>query len=409
MRLALLGIDDQLLALAAAAMRSERDRIVIIDALAHRAAEAAAISPRAQLTDDWNTMLDSQIVDAVLVASDQPAKRIDQLRPLIQTRMPVLVSHPVSLSMLDCFELEMIREETKCVVLAYTPGRWHPASAELGTILDGGQSSPIAAVEQITFERFLQCRERDGVLGQFARDADLIQFIAGPATKLHAMGSAPADRPNRYANVAVQMTCSDGLVCRWTVAPVETAAGGKLTLVGSQGKVILWMPDGKDPWRLELRTIAGSSAQEYPQWNAAEAALEMLSLAVANNEIDSNWNDAARTVELADAIDRSMAKGRTIDLHHEEFSDVGTFKGTMASAGCGLLVVGLILVVVVALIHTLAAQAGWNRLARMLDGWPYLVLVVFGIFLLLQLLVFVGKGADRNNAGLDESNDSRNR
>jgi myo-inositol 2-dehydrogenase/D-chiro-inositol 1-dehydrogenase len=407
MQLALLGIDDQTVALVAAVAGSGEDQIVMIDALARRAAEAAAICPRAQLVDDWNAMLDSQKVDAVLVAADEPAMRIDQLRRLIQLRMPVLVSHPVSLSMLDCFELEMIREETKCVVLAYLPRRWHPASAELGTILDGGQSSPIAATEQITFERFLPRREREDVLQQFARDADLIQFIAGPAGKLHALGSAAAGRADPHSNLAVQMTCSDGLVCRWTVAPVETEAGGRITLVGSGGKAVLWIPQADSAWRLELRTAAGISAQDYPQWNAPEAALEMLSLAVASEETESNWNDAARTVELADAIDRSLAKGRTIDLHHEEFSDVGTFKGTMASAGCGLLVVGMILVVFVALVHTLAAQAGWNRLARMLDGWPYLVLVVFGIFLLLQLLVFVGRsGRHQNGGGHDDTDES---
>ena len=403
MQLALLGIDDQILALAAAAVRSGEDQIVMIDALAHRAAEAAAISPHARLVGDWDAMLDSHHVDAVLVAADEPVTRVDQLRRLIQLRMPVLVSHPVSLSMLDCFELEMIREETKCIVVAYLPARWHPAAAELGTILDGNESSPIAATEQITFERFLLRREREDVLQQFARDADLIQFIAGPATKLHALGSAAAGRADPYANLAAQMTCSDGLVCRWTVAPVETEAGGRLTLIGSHGKAILWMPQADGAWRLELRTATGASTQDYPHWNAPDAALEMLSVAVASGEAESNWNDAARTVELADAIDRSLAKGRTIDLHHEEFSDVGTFKGTMASAGCGLLVVGLILVVFVALVHTLAAQAGWNRLARMLDGWPYLMLVVFGIFLLLQLLVFVGKSRPHENDGADES------
>jgi myo-inositol 2-dehydrogenase/D-chiro-inositol 1-dehydrogenase len=275
----------------------------------------------------------------------------------------------------------------------------------LGTILDGGQSSPIEATEQITFERFLPRREREDVLRQFARDADLIQFIAGPAAKLHALGSAAAGRSDPHANLTVQMTCSDGLVCRWTVAPVETEAGGRFTLVGSRGKAVLWTPHADNAWRLELRTATGNSTQDYPQWNAPEAALEMLSLAVTSEETESNWNDAARTVELADAIDRSLAKGRTIDLHHEEFSDVGTFKGTMASAGCGLLVVGLILVVLVALVHTLAAQAGWNRLARMLDGWPYLVLVVFGIFLLLQLLVFAGKSSPHQDDGRHDDAD----
>src|SRR5262245_40524847 len=217
MQLALLGVDDQTLALAAATAHSNEDQIVMIDALAHRAADAAAISPLARLVDDWSAMLDPQDVTAVLVAADEPAMRVDQLRRLIQLRMPVFVSHPVSLSMLDCFELEMIREETNCVVLAHLPARWHPAAAELGPILDGGPSSPIAATEQITFERFLPRREREDVLQQFARDADLIQFIAGPAAKLHALGSAAAGRADPYANLAAQMTCSDGLVCRWTV------------------------------------------------------------------------------------------------------------------------------------------------------------------------------------------------
>jgi hypothetical protein len=142
---------------------------------------------------------------------------------------------------------------------------------------------------------------------------------------------------------------------------------------------------------LEVHGDSKASAVEYPEWNAPHAALEILALAREEVETESNWHDAARNVELADAIDRSLAKGRTIDLHHEEFTDVGTFKGTMASAGCGLLAAGLVLVVVVAIVHTLAIQAGWNRLARILDGWPYLILIIFGLFLLLQLLVLVGK------------------
>ena len=408
MRLALLGVDDQMLAVVKAAARGQEDQIVLIDALAKRASDSAAIAPSAKLFTEWEALLGASGIDALLLAADEPELRVEQLRRFVQLQrgIPLLVSHPLSLSMLDCFELEMIRKETASMVLAYTPARWHPAAAELGTILDGGPSSPIAAVEQIVFERFLPRREREDVLRQFARDADLLQFVAGAATKLHALGSAAGERPNPYANLVVQLTCSNGLVGRWTVAPLDAQAGGRITMVGARGKAILWMPDADEAWRLELRTADRSSVQEYPDWKAPEAALEMLSLALVDVEAESNWNDAARTVELADAIDRSLAKGRTIDLHHEEFSDVGTFKGTMASAGCGLLAVGLVLVVVVALIHTLAAQAGWNRLARMLDGWPYLMLVVLGIFLLLQLLVFVRKGADRNGTWCVESDET---
>ncbi len=84
-------------------------------------------------------------------------------------------------------------------------------------------------------------------------------------------------------------------------------------------------------------------------------------------------------------------RGRTIDLHREEFTDIGTFKGTMASLGCGLLMAGLALVVFVAMFRVLAVQAGWNGVVQILDFWPYLLLAVLGIFLVLQLLVLIGK------------------
>ena len=71
----------------------------------------------------------------------------------------------------------------------------------------------------------------------------------------------------------------------------------------------------------------------------------------------------SRTVELAETIDTSLARGRTIDLHREDFTDIGTFKGTMTSLGCGLLMVGLALTVFVAVAGGVAAQMGWNQLA----------------------------------------------
>src|SRR5262245_13869475 len=216
MRLALLGADDQTLALVAAVNR-EHDQIVMMDTLAAGSQEARAAAPDAELAADWNALLDPQAIDGVIVAADQPAVRVEQLKRLIQVGMPALVSHPVCLSMLDCYELEMIRGEAKGIVLANLPARWHPAAIELGEMVDRGEESPIGSAEQIVFERFLPTRERETVLRQFARDADLLQFLAGDATKLHALGSgSEAARSGPYANLAVQMTCDNGLVCRWS-------------------------------------------------------------------------------------------------------------------------------------------------------------------------------------------------
>src|SRR5215471_9456456 len=190
MRLAILGADDTTLALASAAMRGGQDQIVMIAAVSQRAGKAAAIAPKAQLITDWEAVFGGDGVDAVIVGADDPSRRTEQLKRLAQLQqgIPVLVSHPLSKSMLDCYELEMIRRESGGVLLPCTPARWHPASAELKTMIKEGADSPIGQIEQITFERHAADRSRDSVLTQFARDVDVLQYLGGDTTKLHAFG-----------------------------------------------------------------------------------------------------------------------------------------------------------------------------------------------------------------------------
>jgi hypothetical protein len=98
------------------------------------------------------------------------------------------------------------------------------------------------------------------------------------------------------------------------------------------------------------------------------------------------WADAARAIELADTVPRSLAKGRAIDLHQEEFSEIGTFRGTMASLGCGLVLATLMLLVLATLVGGIAREAGWEWGERIAGIWPYIVLTVLGAFLALQIL-----------------------
>jgi hypothetical protein len=297
--------------------------------------------------------------------------------------------------MLDCYEIDMIRNETRSAVLPYLPARWHPAAIQLQALLNESQASPVGGIEQVVFHRFLAQREREAVLRQFALDVDLLQFIAGAATNLHALGS-PSESGG-HANLGVQITCEHGIVCRWLVGPVENEPAGEITLIGPRGKAILWMPEGTQTWRLEMRPVGESKIIEFPAWDAPSVALEKLVALRDGKEVEPTWSEAARTVELAETIDVSLSRGRTIDLHKEEFTDIGTFKGTMASLGCGLLIAGMMLVVFVAMARMLAAQAGWNGVVQILDYWPYLLLAVLGIYLVLQLLVLIGKSPNLPN------------
>src|SRR5262249_38165625 len=148
----------------------------------------------------------------------------------------------------------------------------------------------------------------------------------------------------------------------------------------------------------EIRGGSNPSTQHYEDWDTAAEALEELAAAKDGGAVSPSWAEAARTVELAETIDRSLARGRTIDLHREEFSDIGTFKGTMTSVGCGLLVGGMVLLVVVAVLNVLAAQAGWMKLADVLRHWPYILLALCIIYLLLQPLAFIGRAASNTRS-----------
>ena len=56
--------------------------------------------------------------------------------------------------------------------------------------------------------------------------------------------------------------------------------------------------------------------------------------------------------ELTETIDRSLKRGRTIELHYEEYSEASsTFKGMMSAIGCCLLMVGLFAVVLVGVLE----------------------------------------------------------
>ena len=111
----------------------------------------------------WEALLDLELVDAVVVArGPDEDRRAEQLRKLIQTGVPLLVSHPVVDSMLIYYELDMIRRETGSVVIPdllpaapsghRKPGRHDPRAPE----------SPIGRVEQVLVQRCHRRTDEDG-------------------------------------------------------------------------------------------------------------------------------------------------------------------------------------------------------------------------------------------------------
>lgn len=392
MRLGVLGWDDTVRMVAEAAVAAG-DAIV-----------GAAVDQDVALSNlpvrpprcDWERLLDAADSDAILVARHGwDDTRADVLRRLVQAGRPVLVAFPPTLSMLWAFEIEMIRADTGCVIVPYLPGRLHPfigrLRAEVESCLAG--TSPFGAADAISLERPLADQSRASVLEAFAVDADLLRLLAGEPSRLATIGG----RLDGAALAALTVECGGSMQIpsRWqSMRAIAGRTSARLSLVAERGSIVVEMPP-----------VAASIGGTVPvEWTMTrEGVTERLAFTPAVRMLDvlrrsvdrqgpseaATWPDAARLVELAETIPRSISRARAIDLHQEEFSELGTFKGTMASLGCALVLAALMTLLVATLVAGLARESGWEFGERVAAAWPFLVLGTLAIFLLLQLLPFL--------------------
>ena len=385
MQLGIYGWDEQIKAVVEAAL-AEGERIVLACDLLEE--DAAGLPAGCRRATSWEAVVDENSCEAVLVGRRTAGGDRDEgLRKLVQAGRRLLLSHPATESMLLAFELDMIRADTAAILLPCLPDRLHPFAAAARRVIEASlaEASPIGRLEAILFARPLPDRERTAVLAAFARDADLIRVLTGDPQRLATLGSVAGEAA--YANLTVELGSGSQLPIRWQVSPGEGDA--TLTIRGDAGEVVISI--GRD-WRWE-----GPFEPDGPGDDTGPARMLGLLAAAVRGEpttvvaageaiTPADWPDAARAIELAEAVPRSLAKGRAIDLHQEEFSEIGTFKGTMASLGCGLVLAALLVLLLATLVGGIAREAGWEIGERVASAWPLVVLAVLAGFLALQAL-----------------------
>jgi len=395
MNIGLLGCDRQILDLLAASV-ADGGRLAVacdLDAEAFAAVVSRGICDRTLSSEgSWESLVDSRQSDVVFVGADRWHEgRADAVRRIVQAGRPVVLSHPVDLSMLWAYEIDMIRCDSRATVLPLLPDRLHPFAARLRSLVEAGLAavSPFGSIDAIVMERRPEGFDRDAVLRAFARDADLLRAIAGDPKRLSTLGAT--SQSATFTTLTVELSGPSSLPVRWQVVRGERP-GARLSLMGERGTVTVEIPDGpSDAWTLrEQATDSSSPRVETLAFDRPRAVLSLLSRrdAVESDAAmpPATWSDAARTIELAETIPRSVAKGRGIDLHQEEFSEIGTFKGTMASLGCGIVLAGLFLLVLATLVGGIASAAGWEFGERLAGAWPWIILSVLVLFLVLQII-----------------------
>jgi hypothetical protein len=408
MKLAILGADVDSLALAQwACEQGGHDLVAAFDSDVF-APELLEIAPSINLKERWEALFLSATADAVIVGCggqefalaeniDPAERRADQLRKLVQASVPLVVLCPACEAIVG-FEIEMIRSDTKSIIIPHVPGASHPAIRELLAALRSRDGELTGPIERITLEREQADRSRDAVLKQLARDATLLRKLIGTIQTVSAsgppaavgrdpLGPKPKELPS-LAKLNVHFGGNTALTAQWSVTPTVDGDQGILTVVCERVKAVLTMPANGD-W-VARYTGEMTNVESYSGLLDAEQTFARLERATSSNgrEDVSAWLSTCRDQEAAEAVDRSLVRGRTIELFNESHTEEQSFKGVMAAGGCLLLLGALGILFFIVLIESLQLPARIlpEKLLFVWRLWPVYLLVPIVIFLFLQFL-----------------------
>jgi hypothetical protein len=404
MKLAILGSDEEILQLAAAARDAGHELVWLGDIRREEDAALGKLAPDQTVWKrEWELLLAQGVVDGVIVGRGLAGAelRAEQLKRLVVESVPVLVVHPIFDSVLPYYEIDMTRRETGGIVQHFNPVMGGAAVAELSDWVRDGHPD-VGAIQQVTCERYANGASRAVVLAHLAQDVELLAAVAGDIRRVSAIGPAALD--SSFGSLQVQMTAANVPSVRWSVGSTSGGAMGlQLALVGEWGSVTLHQSDvgdGAVGWQLAMISSGNHTDVAEEDVDAARLAIDRFAAAIGTRRTEgevtieapspyplhkgedssSTWAAATRDMEVVDAVELSLQKGRTIEVFQQQLTERLAFRGTMAALGCGLLLIAFCTVVAIAAIGGAEGLLG----KRIAPAWPLAMLAVLAFFLLLQ-------------------------
>jgi myo-inositol 2-dehydrogenase/D-chiro-inositol 1-dehydrogenase len=310
-------------------------------------------------------------VDAIIVGGP-PATRGEWLRRAAAEGYAIVVLHPPGPDSEAYYQVSLSREETGAVIVPNLPLRLHPGVQGLRRAITDGE---VGAFRGLRFEATTRPAGASLVRVGFARSVDAIRAILGEIDALTATGDPPGEDPD--FELVVQLRGADLLRAEARIRP-EAASSTRLTVFGDRGSLTLDV----EAHRLTLNRSAAAEPIELPPWDPHEAIMDMLSSSLGRRDAGEPTSpsllDGTRAMELSEAANRSLRRGRTVELHYEAISEESTFKSVMTSTGCLLFLASLFLVPL-----AMAGAAIGEKWAQYI---PYLIPPALILFVMLQSL-----------------------
>lgn len=399
LRCAWLGDSRDALAVARALVELELADLVAAAECGDLAGELLPLAPGLRLENDWEALLTRGGFEVVVVAGDSDPV-LEGARQLARGGARLLVWVGGAATRLFS-ELTLLDAES--------PGRLHPllpqrhlpllsvladelAGQKLGGLLtvQFARTDPGPALDAATLDR------------DFLHDVDVLRWLLGRFEQLTAFRHT--DLSGRIIQATTTLGGPKLPPVSWQVSP-GAATGWRLTLAGELGRAVVEANDRELTLQRDSRDV-----ETWPTPQAeAQAIRQTVREALAPPLVEgqppgrrTTWDDLLRGVELVAATRESLRRRRTIDVLFEAPSERNLFKSHMTAAGCGLLLVTPVLVVLYLLVAAAFPLPEWLKIVLVT-----LVFAPFGLFLLLQALVWITRPSAAEIAA-EESNPMTN-
>lgn len=364
----------------------------------------------ARFVPGWEELLTTDRLDAVIVAGDDETS-LNAAKQLAAAGKTLLVCPAAGLTATFAYELALVLADQPVCLVPWFTLRAHPLVGELRARCSSGV---LGEIRHVLLERRIvpsdsaaasQVLARADLVAAFLPDADLLRSIWGEYDQVTAIRSSTSAGAVSLAHITLAGPAVPQVV--WSASAAVDAPLWKLTIVGQQGAATLQGDPDTAACSLDWSTADGSSNRETAtfdaaQWllagTAARAAARSQSAASRGaadpiGPAGPDWDDFTRAVDLFDAIERSVRRRRTIDIHFETPSERGQFKTQMTAIGCGVLLLTLAAFTAYLLTESIFDLPQWIKGTL----WV-LTFLPLGVFLLFQALLFV----TRPSAGAGE-------
>lgn len=398
MRFALLGDHPDGLDMARALVASGRHELAAYTGQPAGAESLGRWGLAPRVIRDVEEILADPTIEAILVASpltDRPT----HVRRSLQSEHHVLCVHPIDQTPDTAYEAALLQGDTGRVLLPLLAEALHPAFTRLAEFVQAQKdySFLYLHMERDSADALVIEHQTPGQKPSL-RGWDVLRTLGGEVAEVFALSSG--EQLDAEGLLVLSGRFERRGLFQVTLLPSQSLAHWHVAVVGSRGRAELAFPEGwPGPCSSIWQDKAGEAREEqWETWSPWPALVELFEQTVArlpsrsgvsaNSPTPLTWQTAVRSLELDDAVRRSIERRRVSTLEYPEATDEVGFKGTMTLVGCALLWVSLLLFI-------LSAWVSWLK-------WAIVPLLI--VFLGLQLLRWiVPSSREHDEEGMRES------